>query len=91
MYVLRLMFVVIRTLLFLVYVIDLLHLCLGTLCLIACGCEWLIYENLFVAVFVNRSCLLFIGSENNSMYIYFKGLSKHLLTFKFDTVRCVLV
>lgn len=30
------------------------------------------------------------GSENNSMYIYFKGLSKHLLTFKFDTVRCVL-
>lgn len=30
------------------------------------------------------------GSENNSLYIYYKGLSKHLLTFKFDTVRSVL-
>ena len=31
------------------------------------------------------------GSENNSLYIYYKGLSKQLLTFKFDTVRSVLV
>ena len=31
-----------------------------------------------------------VGSENNSLYIYYKGLSKHLLTFKFDTVRSVL-
>ncbi|XP_014668463.1 PREDICTED: E3 ubiquitin-protein ligase RFWD2-like isoform X2 [Priapulus caudatus] len=30
------------------------------------------------------------GSENNSLYVYYKGLSKHLLTFKFDTVRSVL-
>ncbi|CAH1785705.1 unnamed protein product [Owenia fusiformis] len=30
------------------------------------------------------------GSENNSLYIYYKGLSKHLLTYKFDTVRSVL-
>ena len=31
------------------------------------------------------------GSENNSLYVYYKGLSKQLLTFKFDTVRSVLV
>jgi len=31
------------------------------------------------------------GSENNSLYVYYKGLSKHLLTFKFDTVRSVMV
>ena len=31
------------------------------------------------------------GSENNSLYIYYKGLSKQLLTYKFDTVRSVLV
>ena len=31
------------------------------------------------------------GSENNSLYLYYKGLSKQLLTFKFDTVRSVLV
>ncbi|XP_045204825.1 E3 ubiquitin-protein ligase COP1-like [Mercenaria mercenaria] len=30
------------------------------------------------------------GSENNSLYIYYKGLSKQLLTYKFDTVRSVL-
>lgn len=30
------------------------------------------------------------GSENNSLYLYYKGLSKQLLTFKFDTVRSVL-
>jgi len=27
------------------------------------------------------------GSENNSLYIYYKGLSKELLSFKFDIVR----
>ena len=34
---------------------------------------------------------IFVGSENNSLYLYYKGLSKQLLTFKFDTVRSVLV
>ncbi|KAG7262042.1 hypothetical protein CRUP_015990, partial [Coryphaenoides rupestris] len=32
----------------------------------------------------------FVGSENNSLYLYYKGLSKTLLTFKFDTVKSVL-
>ena len=27
------------------------------------------------------------GSENNSLYIYFKGLSKPLFNFKFDVVK----
>ena len=36
-------------------------------------------------------CFSSSGSENNSLYIYYKGLSKQLLTFKFDTVRSVLV
>ncbi|XP_071820503.1 E3 ubiquitin-protein ligase COP1-like [Apostichopus japonicus] len=30
------------------------------------------------------------GSENNSVFVYYKGLSKQLFTFKFDTVRSVL-
>uniref|UniRef100_A0A8C2XYK6 RING-type domain-containing protein n=1 Tax=Capra hircus TaxID=9925 RepID=A0A8C2XYK6_CAPHI len=30
------------------------------------------------------------GSENNSLYLYYKGLSKTLLTFKFDTVKSTL-
>lgn len=30
------------------------------------------------------------GSENNSLYIYYKGLSKQLLTYKFETVKSVL-
>ncbi|MFT7801649.1 E3 ubiquitin-protein ligase RFWD2 isoform X3 [Arapaima gigas] len=30
------------------------------------------------------------GDENNSLYLYYKGLSKTLLTFKFDTVKSVL-
>ncbi|PVD22461.1 hypothetical protein C0Q70_18275 [Pomacea canaliculata] len=30
------------------------------------------------------------GSENNSLYLYYKGLSKHIMTYKFDTVRSVL-
>lgn len=35
-------------------------------------------------------CLVTTGSENNSLYLYYKGLSKTLLTFKFDTVKSVL-
>lgn len=35
--------------------------------------------------------LSFTGSENNSLYVYYKGLSKQLMTYKFDTVRSVLV
>ena len=27
------------------------------------------------------------GSENNSLYVYYKGLSKPLFSFKFDMVR----
>ncbi|XP_064457745.1 E3 ubiquitin-protein ligase COP1-like isoform X2 [Ornithodoros turicata] len=30
------------------------------------------------------------GSENNALYIYYKGLSKQVLTFKFDVVRNIL-
>ncbi|KAL8575675.1 hypothetical protein ACOMHN_055864 [Nucella lapillus] len=30
------------------------------------------------------------GSENNSLYMYYKGLPKHIITYKFDTVRSVL-
>ncbi|KAK6194814.1 hypothetical protein SNE40_000362 [Patella caerulea] len=30
------------------------------------------------------------GSENNSLYIYYKGLAKQLMTYKFDTARSVL-
>ncbi|XP_013407329.1 E3 ubiquitin-protein ligase RFWD2 [Lingula anatina] len=30
------------------------------------------------------------GSENNSLCVYFRGLSKQLVTYKFDTVRSVL-
>lgn len=37
-----------------------------------------------------RIYFLFPGSENNSLYLYYKGLSKTLLTFKFDTVKSVL-
>nr|KAG5699838.1 hypothetical protein BaRGS_034612 [Batillaria attramentaria] len=30
------------------------------------------------------------GSENNSLYMYYKGLAKQIMTYKFDTVRSVL-
>lgn len=30
------------------------------------------------------------GSENNSLYMYYKGLAKQVMTYKFDTVRSVL-
>ena len=31
------------------------------------------------------------GSENNSLYLFYKGLSKQLLSFKFDVVRSIFV
>ncbi|XP_041481190.1 E3 ubiquitin-protein ligase COP1-like isoform X1 [Lytechinus variegatus] len=30
------------------------------------------------------------GSENNSLFVFYKGLSKQILTFKFDTVRSLM-
>ncbi|XP_034234150.1 E3 ubiquitin-protein ligase COP1-like isoform X1 [Thrips palmi] len=30
------------------------------------------------------------GSENNSLYVYYKGLTKQLFSFKFDAVRSIL-
>lgn len=30
------------------------------------------------------------GSENNALYVYFKGLSSQVLTFKFETIRSIL-
>merc|ERR1711913_216648 len=30
------------------------------------------------------------GSENNGLYVYYMGLSKHLFQFKFDAVRSFL-
>lgn len=30
------------------------------------------------------------GSENNALYVYYKGLSKQVLTFRFDVVRNIL-
>ncbi|XP_035222396.1 E3 ubiquitin-protein ligase COP1-like isoform X2 [Stegodyphus dumicola] len=30
------------------------------------------------------------GSENNALYIYYKGLSTQVLTFRFDTVKSIL-
>ena len=30
------------------------------------------------------------GSENNSLYMYYKGLSKPLFSFRFDTMRSLL-
>ncbi|GFR33214.1 e3 ubiquitin-protein ligase COP1, partial [Trichonephila clavata] len=29
-------------------------------------------------------------SENNALYVYFKGLSSQVLTFKFETIRSIL-
>jgi len=31
------------------------------------------------------------GSENNSVYVYYKGFSNYLLTYKFDTLRSLMV
>ncbi|XP_046845426.1 E3 ubiquitin-protein ligase COP1-like isoform X2 [Xenia sp. Carnegie-2017] len=46
-------------------------------------------EKNFVGLSTNGDYIA-CGSENNSLYLYYKGLSKQLLTFKFDTVRSVL-
>ena len=49
---------------------------------------------LFFVQFVHRLLTCFwicLGSENNSLYVYYKGVSKQVLTFKFDTIRSVLV
>lgn len=52
---------------------------------------------MYVCILISGSPILkdcmyyfFSGSENNSLYLYYKGLSKTLLTFKFDTVKSVL-
>lgn len=47
----------------------------------------------FKEIIFYLSCVCYLtrtGSENNSLYLYYKGLSKTLLTFKFDTVKTVL-
>lgn len=46
-------------------------------------------EKNFVALASNGGYIA-CGSENNSLYLFYKGLSKTLLTFKFDTVKSVL-
>ncbi|XP_006815329.1 E3 ubiquitin-protein ligase COP1-like [Saccoglossus kowalevskii] len=48
-----------------------------------------INEKNFVGLAANEDYIA-CGSENNALYVYYKGLSKQLLTFKFDTVRSVL-
>lgn len=45
----------------------------------------------FLCIFPDKLHFLFLGSENNSLFVYYKGLSKHLLTYKFDTLRNVMV
>ncbi|XP_057289496.1 E3 ubiquitin-protein ligase COP1-like [Hydractinia symbiolongicarpus] len=46
-------------------------------------------EKNFVGLATNGDYIA-CGSENNSLYVYYKGVSKQLLTFKFDAVRGVL-
>ena len=46
---------------------------------------------IYVVKFVIGNLVLSLGSENNSLYVYYKGVSKQLLTFKFDASRGVLV
>ncbi|XP_078459375.1 E3 ubiquitin-protein ligase COP1 isoform X1 [Lampetra planeri] len=48
-----------------------------------------INEKNFVGLATNGDYIA-CGSENNSLYVYYKGLSKMLLTFKFDMVKSVL-
>ena len=43
----------------------------------------------FVGLATNNDYIV-CGSENNSLYLYYKGLSKSLLTFKFNVVKSVL-
>lgn len=46
-------------------------------------------EKNFVGLATNGDYIA-CGSENNSLYVYYKGLSKQLFSFKFDAVRSVL-
>jgi len=46
-------------------------------------------EKNFVGLATNGDYIA-CGSENNSLYCYYKGVSKQLLTFKFDTIRGVM-
>ncbi|XP_033108303.1 E3 ubiquitin-protein ligase COP1-like [Anneissia japonica] len=46
-------------------------------------------EKNFVGLTANDGYIA-CGSENNSLSVYYKGLSKQLLAFKFDTIRSVL-
>lgn len=48
------------------------------------------YTCIQFCILIDFVILLLPGSENNSLYLYYKGLSKTLLTFKFDTVKSVL-
>ncbi|KAK7094399.1 E3 ubiquitin-protein ligase COP1-like [Littorina saxatilis] len=48
-----------------------------------------INEKNFVGLATDGDYVL-CGSENNSLYMYYKGLPKQLMTYKFDTVRSVL-
>ena len=43
----------------------------------------------FVGLATNNDYIA-CGSENNSLYVYYKGLSKALLTYKFNVVKSVL-
>lgn len=46
-------------------------------------------EKNFVGLATNGDYIA-CGSENNSLFVYYKGLSKQLFSFKFDAVRSVL-
>ncbi|GLG99565.1 Protein will die slowly [Gryllus bimaculatus] len=48
-----------------------------------------INEKNFVGLATNGDYVA-CGSENNSLYVYYKGLTKRLFSFKFDAVRSVL-
>ncbi|CAG0879455.1 unnamed protein product [Cyprideis torosa] len=47
-------------------------------------------EKNFVGLTSNGGNLIACGSENNSLYVYTKGLSNHLLTYQFETVKSIL-
>lgn len=48
-----------------------------------------INEKNFVGLATNGDYVA-CGSENNSLFVYYKGLSKQIFSFKFDAVRSVL-
>ncbi|XP_018906743.1 E3 ubiquitin-protein ligase COP1 isoform X1 [Bemisia tabaci] len=48
-----------------------------------------INEKNFVGLAANEDYIA-CGSENNALYVYYKGLTKQLFSFKFDAVRSVL-